>query len=268
MARKVLFAVVSLALVAALAADLVSGGGHRRRSTVPSSTTPTTGSLAGQGLAEQTPETIAVSQSPVQVAADQQVAEMTADSPGLSQVAVMKVPAPAVSGGWPGLRVANDPETWATSFVAGLLDVDYATRSRAALGPWLMAEEAPEFLPGVPPAVEDKVLYAWLLDPGLVNGSGPPIPSVADWASDADAGARQIVSNLVTQADPTWQQLIDAGWQPRDVRTDVIDVSGLLTVTRGATKTVEHFTMAVATGSARWHAGYGTVEVQNWAVTP
>jgi len=89
-----------------------------------------------------------------------------------------------------------------------------ASISRAPPGLWLMAHEAPELLPGVPGPVRDKVLYAWLLEPGLVQGSGPPIPPVAQWAADAKAGSRQSVSDLLAQADPSWQQLIDSGWQP------------------------------------------------------
>jgi hypothetical protein len=69
----------------------------------------------------------------------------------------------------------------------------------------------------------------------------------------------------LVQADPDWQQLIDSGWQPLDARMDGVDVSGLVTITRDHHTAVHHFTVAVATGSARWHIGYGAIELQDWA---
>ena len=100
------------------------------------------------------------------MADDQQLAQESAQDPGLAQLEAMKVPAPAISGGWPRLAVANSPETWATEFVTGLLDIDYSGQSRTALGPWLQAEEAPLLIPGIPASAADKELYATVLDPG------------------------------------------------------------------------------------------------------
>ena len=262
--RGGLVAVAAAALVAGLVLTLTSGGGHRRAARPAPATSSTTTSLATQGLSWQTPDTVVASQSPVQVADDQQLAQESAQDPGLAQLEAMKVPAPAISGGWPRLAVANSPETWATEFVTGLLDIDYARQSRTALGPWLQAEEAPLLIPGIPASAADKELYATVLDPGLVQVAGPPIATASQWAANARSGVRQTVSDLLTQSDPGWQQLISSGWQPPDARIAVIDVSGLLTVTRGSKTTITHFTMAVGTGSARWHAGYGTAEVEEW----
>jgi hypothetical protein len=48
---------------------------------------------------------------------------------------------------------------------------------------------------------------------------------------------------------------------------DILDLAGLLTVTSGSHKRVEHFTMSVSVGSARWHPGYGTISIDDWQVT-
>jgi hypothetical protein len=267
-ARKLLLGVTAAAVVAG-ALLAVTGGGRHHPQTVPSSasTGTTVPSLASQGLSPQTPDTVAPSQSPVQVEYDQQFEQgLSGTTAGIS---ALKVPAPAISGGWPILPVANDPATWSTSFLAGLLDVNYARQSRSALGAWLDAQESPELLPGMPAAAANKLLFVSLLDPSAVPGGAQPtpIPSAPVWAADAKASVRQSVSDLLVQADPSWAQVIDQGWQPADPRMTAEDVSGSLTVRRGAVETVHHFTVEVYVGSARWHGGYGSESVTNWQET-
>jgi hypothetical protein len=176
----------------------------------------------------------------------------------------LAVPRPAVSGGWPTLPVANSPEVWADQFVAGLLDVNYSHQSQAGLAAWLQAQEAPELILGVPTTVADKVLYISLLDPGLFGGQPTPFPSATGWAADARTGMSQSVSGMLVQPDPGWSQMITAGWQPTDLRMTELDVSGLLTVHRGASSSAHRFGLQVIVGSARWHDGYGTVAVAGW----
>ena len=180
----------------------------------------------------------------------------------------MKVPAAAISGGWPKLPVANDPDTLGHDFPCR--PAQRQLRQPVESGARAVANGAGGSRAAAWSARNSAGQGALRLAarPSLVQGTGPPIPSVAQWAAEAKAGSRQGVSDLLAQADPSWQQLIDSGWQPPDVRIDVIDVSGLLTVTRRTKSTVEHFSVAVATGSARWHPGYGSVELQNWTVTP
>ncbi len=72
------------------------------------------------------------------------------------------------------------------------------------------------------------------------------------------------MSDLLVQPDPGWTQLTAAGWQPADARMAGVDVSGLLTVRQGRAVTVDHFTVEVFVGSARWHDGYGTESVTGW----
>ncbi len=72
------------------------------------------------------------------------------------------------------------------------------------------------------------------------------------------------MSDLEVQLNPQWQQMIDAGWQPPDIRAAVEDVSGMLTTKRHKTVSTGRFSMVVQVGSARWDDGYGTVLVSDW----
>jgi hypothetical protein len=257
-------AIVSAALVAGLLLTLTSGNDRRTAEPAPA-TTSTTTSLAAQGLSPQTPDTLPPSGNPEQEQVDQNLAQ--GQLPDLSQVEAVTVPQPAISGGWPKLPVATAPETWAQTFVAALLDIRYSQQSRSALGSWLQAQEAPYLLPAVPAAVADKILFLSVLDPQLVQSAGSPIVSLSQWEADAKAGVRQTVSSLLVQPDPGWQQLVSSGWQPTDARMDILDLTGLLTVTSGSHKRVEHFTLSVSVGGARWHPGYGTISIDEWHVT-
>jgi hypothetical protein len=216
------------------------------------------------GLISHTPVTATPAGTPIQQEYDQAFTQGLGNQPGMTAARSLAVPGPGVSGGWPALPISATPEAWAASFVAGLLDVDFARMSTATLGAWVQAQEAPELLPGVPAAVADKVLYISLLDPGLFGGQPTPIPSAAQWQSLAQAGARQSVSDLLIQTDPAWAQMTAAGWQPTDARTTELDVSGLLTVSAARTVTIHHFGLQVIVGSARWHDGYGTVATAGW----
>ena len=69
------------------------------------------------------------------------------------------------------------------------------------------------------------------------------------------------------QLEPQWQQMIDAGWQPPDIRAAVEDVSGVLTITRGTASTKRRFSLVIQVGSAHWRDGYGTVLVSDWKVS-
>jgi hypothetical protein len=144
--------------------------------------------------------------------------------------------------------------------------VDYARQSRAALAGWLQAQEAPELLPGVPPAVADKVLEISLLDPDLFSGQPTPVAATPQWGALARAGVHQTVSDVLVQADPGWARMIAAGWQPADVRMTEEDVTGRLIVHQGDRVATHHFVLQVIVGSARWHDGYGTVAVSGWQV--
>jgi len=214
------------------------------------------------------PTTTIPTDSPVQQQYDQGF-ERGFSSPGnerqLAEVEALTLPHPAVGGGWPPLAPANTPEGWTTRFVQGLLDIDFARQSRSALGDWLVAQEAPDLLPGIPVGARLATLYATVLAPAMTSQVSP-IPSVPEWHAYASAGVRWSVKDLHVQLDPEWQSMIAAGWQPVDLYASVEDVSGVLTITNGETATTKVFSLGVQLGSAHWHHGYGTVLVSGWKV--
>lgn len=184
----------------------------------------------------------------------------------LAALADLALPRPAVSGGWPALRPAQTPGAWAAEWVTGLLSIDFAARTRTDLAAWLVAESAPDLMPGVPPAARAATLVATVCDPGL-TGQPSPIPDPARWATDARDHLRWSVTHLQVQLDPGWQAMIAAGWQPRDLRAGVEDVTGVLEgrhAHSGVTR--RRFSIVVQVGSAAWHPGYGTVLISAWSV--
>jgi hypothetical protein len=178
-----------------------------------------------------------------------------------ARVAALVMPPPGIAGGWPALRPAEDPLTWSEEFTAGLLDINFARQSRAGLARWLVAESAPDLMPGIPPATASRTLYASVLAPGLFPGAQPVVPSAARWQVLARHRVRWVVSGLTVQVAPSWQSLVNAGWQPPDLRMVVEDVTGTLTIIQGRSRSAHGFSLAEQLGSAAWHPGYGTALV-------
>lgn len=276
-ARRVLVIVAAtfgtLIIVGGIAA-LVTGGRHAAASssqtTVTTPTSPTTSTAAPQvsGWHAVPPATTDPQSTPVQQQYDKGF-ESGFSSPNneamMAKAESMSIPAPSIGGGWPALAVANTPEGWSTQFVEGLLDINFAHQSRSALGPWLVAQEAPDLMPGIPTAFQELSLYTTVYLPSI-TGQASPVPSPSQWQSDATSGVRWSVSDLETQLDPQWQKLIDGGWQPQDLRAAVEDVSGVLTIHTGKTSTTRHFSLVLQVGSSHWHDGYGSVLLSDWKV--
>jgi hypothetical protein len=218
-----------------------------------------------RGLVWHAPPAVTAPGTPVQEEYDQSFAQGLGEQPGMATATALSMPGPAVAGGWPVLAPAYTPESWAQEFVSGLVDVDFAHQSRGGLEEWLQANEAPEVLPGVPPAAADKMLNISLLDPGIFGGQPTPVPSATEWAADARAGEIQVVRGLLVQPDPSWAEMVAAGWQPADARMTEEDVSGVLTTRHGTAVTVRHFRLQLMVGSGRWRDGYGSVTVGGWA---
>lgn len=243
----------------------VATSGHARtdRSQPLSAPTTTSESVSVGAAVTVAPATTVPAASPVQQQYDKSF-EAGYSSPSskamLADADTVTLPRPAIRGGWPTLAVSDTPEGWATSFVHALLSIDFAHQSRRTLGEWLVAETAPDLMPGIPSAFRHRALYVSVIDPKVMNQPSV-VPSVAGWRADAKAGVRWSVSALSVEVDPQWQAMIAAGWQPRDLRASVEDVTGLLTVTAKATITHRHLSLAVAVGSAAHHPGYGTVAV-------
>ncbi len=119
-------------------------------------------------------------------------------------------------------------------------------------------------MPGIPPAFRERALYVSVLEPSI-TGQPSPLPGPSQWSADAEAGVRWSANDLEVELEPDWQQMIDAGWQPVDIRAAVEDVTGVITVTeRSGPLTARRFSMVVQTGSAHWRPGYGSVLVSNW----
>ncbi len=264
-------AVVLGALVIAGALVAVLSGGHRAvlRSHATRRLAPTSTSLSPAGSWHVVaPPRVAVQETPVQQRYDSQFEQGFASASNravMDRAAALSIPLPAIEGGWPDLRLSQSPDSWTVEFVTGLLDINFARESRDALGAWLVAEEAPDLMPGIEPAVEDRALYVSLLAPGI-TGQPSPLPSPSEWQRDAAAGVTWSVSDLEVQLEPQWQQMIDAGWEPPDIRSCVEDVSGVLSIRRGTATTTRRFSMVVQVGSSHWRDGYGTVFVSSWTV--
>ena len=217
--RLVLAALLSalLVVVAGLVA-LAVGGGHSSTNGQRSvhSRTRTTPLLAPSGWHPVSPTTVVLPATPVQQRYDQGFREgfsSAANRAQMARVAALQLPPPAVAGHWPALVPTSTPSAWSREFTAGLLDIDFASQSRAELGNWLVAEEAPDLMPGIPVPDQLRTLYASVLEPAI-DGQPSPVPSAAEWGAEAAAGVRWSVSALLAQPDPQWQDMIAAGWRP------------------------------------------------------
>ena len=257
-------AAVVLIIVGVLASGSRSSNQRTRRAVGTPSTTTAARPAGPGGWQPVPPATDVPAQTAVQQEYDSALASGIGSSPSLVTARIARTPPPGFSTGWPALAVASTPQQWTDEFTKQLLGIDFAHQSRAGLARWLTAEEAPELLPGVPASVADKVLYLSLFDTASFGGSTSPVPSAAAWAADASAGTTWAVSDLTVQPDPRFSQMVAAGWEPVDQRFAVEDVSGLLDVTQGGSRSARRFSMVVYVGSAHWHPGYGTVLVDDW----
>jgi len=212
------------------------------------------------------PATTVPPQTPVQLQYDSAFESGLAPTMAAAEAAARHLPAPSYSGGWQALPVSQRPGQWVTSFTTALLGIDFARQTRAGLEHWLIANEAPEIIPGVVPSVQNAVLYLSLFDPSAGGAAASPIPTAARWRANASAGVVWSASQLLVEVDPQWSQIIASGWEPIDTRFADYDVSGVLTVDRPGRPPVPHrFSMQVYVGSAHWHQGYGSVSVSNWS---
>lgn len=262
-AAGVALVVVAVA-VAAVIISVVAGtsrSGHRRPARPAAASRPTPA-----GVSETVaPSTTVPADTPTQARYDTAFAagfSSTANRRALAAVARYPEPPAAVAGGWPELEASSDAAQWSFGFVTGLFDIDFATQTRAGLAGWLAEQSAVDLMPGIPSDVGPKMLAVSVLDPGLFpDMAATPIPDGPQWAAMAAAGIRWSVSDLQVVPDPGWEQMVEAGWQPRDLYASVQDVTGTLTVADGSQTTAEPLSVVVQLGSAVHHFGYGTVTI-------
>ncbi len=263
-------AVLGLLLVSGgVIAALGTGPGHPA-SGAPSAPHPA-GMAAGHEPVAQTgwevvaPTTTIPTDTPVQQHYDQGFAQgfaSGANQASLAAVEALHLPAPAFGGGWTAVASSATPERWTERFVTALLTIDFATEHRSALGAWLVAESGADLMPGIPTGAGDAMLYASVLEPADLPGDTSPIPSVALWRADAAAGVRWSVRGVAVTPDPSYEQMVTAGWQPADLYEAVEDVTGQLVITRGTSTATRPFSLVVQLGSARYHHGYGTTSIE------
>lgn len=254
-----------LAFVGLLAALGPTSPNHAAPSKARTASTTTSTAVVG-ALRALAPATTVPAETPLQQSYDDALAQGFAAPANRTSMALadaLALPRPAIGGGWRAVAPEDTPEGYALAFVSALLDVDFTRQSREGLGAWLLAESAPDLMPGIPSGFAERTLYASVMAP-VLTGMSSPLPSAALWARDAHERVRFSVRDLEVQLDPQWQSLVDAGWQPRDLRAAVEDLSGVFVVTRGRSVTRRRFSLVVQIGSARFHPGYGAVLLSDW----
>lgn len=266
--------VVTVCVVLAIAAVVVIAGSRSGQpsATRPAATRPThlrSSTTTTTPVRSPSPSpTVKVPQTAIQKQIDGELAQ--AETPAaIAAAKATSVPVPAVSAAYPAVPSVDrtDPTAYVIAFATELLDTDYASQTRAELLGWAEHEEAPNTLPGVPADVAGKALVLSLADPNLPGGSPSPVPSPAQWTSDAAAGVSQRVSDLAAEVDPDWTQIVSEGWEPADPLMTIETVAGTLTVTtKGKAAAPESFTLTVTLGTAAHVYGYGAVTAGNWTV--
>lgn len=271
-AKSVVLLVAALSIAGMIWATVGTGHGHTSVAATRSTTPPParhhpTSSLPAPATqwVPVPPATTVPPQTPVQLQYDSAFESGLAPTMAAAETAAEHLPRPSYCGGWKPLPASQQPAQWVTSFTTALLGIDFARQSRAGLGQWLVANEAPETIPGVVPSVQNAVLYLSVFDPSAAGSATSPIPSAAQWRADAAAGVVWTTSQLLVEVDPQWSRIIASGWEPTDTRLADYDVSGVLTVVQPGQLSVSHrFSMQITVGSAHWHQGYGTVSVGSW----
>jgi hypothetical protein len=265
--RGRVIATAAALVAAATAAAVITSGSHHRAARSPAQASrpvPTRPGTGGTGR-NQPPGAPTPAETPIQRQID---SELAAEESAAAIAAAGSVdpPPPAASAAFPRVPAAarSDTYSYATAFVAELLDIDFAHQTRAALLAWAQSEEAPNSLPGVPAMVADKALYASLALP-TPAGSSSPVTSIAGWAAYAAAGVTQRVSGIAVETAPDWTALVARGWQPVDPLMSMVVVTGTITTSRpGRPASPEPFSLALTVGSAARQPGYGAVAVDDW----
>ena len=252
-------ALIDAALVVVLVTSLLA---HPAPVPAPRSTPTSTSTTSPAPEAPPyRPRRVVAPPSAVERALNQSMAEGAPTA--RARLAGVACPKPATSAAFRAVAAsdAGSSALYALAFTQELLDLDFATSTRAALLAWAGDNAAPMTLGDLPGALATRVLCASLT-------TGPsPVVSAAAWLALARAGATWHASALAVSVNPTWIQASDAGWTSIDPLMVIDDVSGLLTVTTpGRAPLVESFAFALTLGGAARHPGYGVVALDDWTV--
>ena len=145
------------------------------------------------------------------------------------------IPACSYSQPFPQVPPADrsDEIAYADAYVTELLSLQFAHATRPQLLAWARCEGA-DFadIPGVPDPLGEVGGPESLIYTPQPNAGIMPIPAPAQWAVFAAQGVKWSVSGVTGSVDPSWNQIVAAGFVDRDPMLAIIDVSGTLTVAR------------------------------------
>jgi hypothetical protein len=190
------------------------------------------------------------------------------------------MPACSYSQPFPPVPLADrsDEIAYADAYVTELLSLQFTHATRPQLLAWARCEGA-DFadIPGVPDPLgevggPESLIYTPQPNAGII-----PIPAPAQWAALAAQGVKWSVSGVTGTVDPSWNQIVAAGFVNRDPMLAIIDVSGTLTVSRPGPPPVKGskdvravsvaltpFELEVQVGGDLYRPGYGVADTQNW----
>jgi hypothetical protein len=172
----------------------------------------------------------------------------------------------------------SDQIAYADAYVTELLSVQFAGATRAQLLAWARCEGA-DFadIPGAPDPLGEVGGPESLIYTPQPNAGIMPIPAPVQWAARAAQGVKWSVSGVTGSVDPSWNQIVAAGFVDRDPLLAMIDVSGTLTVARpllppvkgskavpAASVALTPFELEVQVGGDLYRPGYGAADTQNW----
>lgn len=285
--RPIVIAAAGLALIALVVVGIVATtGGHRKVAVRPATTVPVKvpvprthrpqpAPVSYSGLHILSPISNPAPHDPLLISAstERQITAQVAATPQSprtlhewAKARAMALPRPATSPEFPAVPAVarTNASLYVPTVVHELFDLSFAKQSRAAFLSWVESEMAPDSLPDVPRALQDRLPVA-----SVVFAHGEPWPDAATWATLAAEHMVWHVSGIFATTSPGWQQVVASGWQPPDTRMWQDSVTATLTKTWPGHGTRSWaLSMRVAVGSARYHHGFGLVGVSHVSLEP
>lgn len=141
---------------------------------------------------------------------------------------------PSTSPAYPAIASSDttDATAYARAFATELFTRDYSQSTRSQLIAWAQNEDSPLRATAYPKADWTKIMIYSLTDVNWEDAADTPIPSAGAWLAFQAQHVQQIPSSITVSSDPTWQQLVAAGYVPPDPMAVERDVFLVLTVHR------------------------------------